>query len=635
MEAIDDILDCHSGELQRINIKKVLKEVLKNSSSSVIPKKDIEAHQLLRKCLRDEVCSFRYFINILLDRGHESLATTLEKGGFGIGWMSPKTHFHQFTSWSEVRLVNSPPAGTSTLARDTHAPGEFHRLGHQSSSKPSPVHLIRNDEILNFRDPLMGRKELHEELKRQSSQTRGEQDFPIYRLPFRSITAKDQYRLGEDEGELCLTVLLLGLIGSGKSMLMEVLGNYGLGVDFLDRYRFQVKEDGPTEKIISHTFFTRDKSRFPRPVTFIDTPGFQRGKPEMDQKLVEDIRAYICSKHEQGIHAIIYVVPGSQGRLTAEQKMVLRTMAQILGEETDEISYLFCTFADSKRLPVLESVKEAGFRCKIHFPVNSSSYFAKDKVEEMDESSSDESNNYPEEGAKAGSIDQLLWNMTTDGICKFIEDIQRNKPVSIQPPPGPPGGGEKERPCNQAVKTGKPDNNSGQNKIPDHQKEINSTRIRNEVNNGPPSKREPSVNNQENVKAKKERRPDNGRELSADKEVASSGTERTIQKEQGSCDGHNAQSNKEAKKNDKKNSFRGKRISKVDTGPENSGTTQKMEGTYGRSCYRWMLKIFRFEVMLFRVVGVGHAPPLCKFARLGMVSLPPNWLGQLSKTTAT
>ncbi|CAG0888640.1 unnamed protein product, partial [Darwinula stevensoni] len=233
-----------------------------------------------------------------------------------------------------------------------------------------------------------------------------------------------------------------------KSMLIEAMGNYWLGVDFKDPYRFQMKkEDGPTNSITSYTFFTRDERRFPLPVTLIDTPGFQKGTIELDLQLMEDIRTFA---QEMEIHAVGFVVPGSQGRLTAEQKVVLENMNKVLGEKTE--MYLFCTFADGKRLPVLESVVEAGLKYKKYFAVNSSAYFVKEE-EEAPSTDDDEVNDEVEkEGTKTKSINELLWQMTTDSIQGFIRDIQapgrlrsrENKKEKHEEKSGRPAGEERE-----------------------------------------------------------------------------------------------------------------------------------------------------------------------------------------------
>ncbi|CAG0887900.1 unnamed protein product [Darwinula stevensoni] len=268
------------------------------------------------------------------------------------------------------------------------------------------------------------KESFHEKLMRRSEATQRE-NITIYRLPFPLVPGRHQ--LGENkQGEKCLNVLLLGLTGSGKSMLVEVMGNYGLGVDFRDPYRFQVKDDGPTAKISSYTFFTRNQGKFRRPITLIDTPGFQKGTPQQDQMVTKDIQDYIYSKHPEGIHAIAYVLPGSQGRLTAEQKTVMTNMVKVLGDESEKISYLFCTFADSSRLPVLNAVEEAKFICKKHFRINSSSYFTKE--EEGEFPSNDEEKI---KGVNAVSMNEMLWNMTTGSIREFIEDIESNAPLLI------------------------------------------------------------------------------------------------------------------------------------------------------------------------------------------------------------
>ncbi|CAG0892985.1 unnamed protein product [Darwinula stevensoni] len=275
-------------------------------------------------------------------------------------------------------------------------------------------------------------KGLRERLIKESDEIPNE-DPRTYLLPFHPV-GNGQYRLGAcEQPERSLNVLLLGLTGSGKSMLMEVMANYGLGMTFQEPYRFRVKkDDGPTSIITSHTFFTRDKKRFPRPVTLIDTRGYLKLTPKEDQNLTEEIRAFLHFNHPLGVHAVVYVLPSSQARLTAEQKMAIQSMVQVLGEKIqglNDISYLFCTFADGKNLPVLESVKEAGLNFKKHFAANSSAYFAK---EDNDESSSDDDEE-EKEIEKTTSINGKLWDITTESISEFLEDIQKNKPIPVQP----------------------------------------------------------------------------------------------------------------------------------------------------------------------------------------------------------
>ena len=119
-----------------------------------------------------------------------------------------------------------------------------------------------------------------------------------------------------------------------------------------------------------------------------------------------------------------------QGRLTAEQSVVLQNMSKVFGEGPEEIgriSYLFCTFADSKRVPVLNTVKEAGLKFKNDYPVNSSSYFAMESVE----GSSSEDDYESRDKRKKESINELLWKMTTESVKIFLEDIENNSPIHV------------------------------------------------------------------------------------------------------------------------------------------------------------------------------------------------------------
>ncbi|CAG0891906.1 unnamed protein product [Darwinula stevensoni] len=167
-----------------------------------------------------------------------------------------------------------------------------------------PLNIVNNSST----GPIMEtekEKLFHEEFMENSIPIEGKNP-PTYLLPFRPITAKgDRYRLGEyQESGRCMNILFLGFTGSGKSMLVETMGNYGLGVDFRDPYRFQVKMEESTDRSISHTFFARDARRFPRPVSLIDTPGFQKG--------TEQICTFVHSNYLD-VHAVVYVVQGSQG----------------------------------------------------------------------------------------------------------------------------------------------------------------------------------------------------------------------------------------------------------------------------------------------------------------------------------
>ena len=90
-------------------------------------------------------------------------------------------------------------------------------------------------------------------------------------------------------------------------------------------------------------------------------------------------------------------------------------MAAVLRNGHGEISYLFCTFADGKRLPVLESVKEAGLKYQQYFVVNSSSYFVNEEEYETSEDDDDDGGK-----GKVRSINEILWKMTTDSIREFI-----------------------------------------------------------------------------------------------------------------------------------------------------------------------------------------------------------------------
>ncbi|CAG0898219.1 unnamed protein product [Darwinula stevensoni] len=288
---------------------------------------------------------------------------------------------------------------------------------------------MTNESIQEFMEDILDRKG-------KDKTPIGGKDLPTFLLPFQVIpNTTRRFRLGEDQEDKqqCLNILFIGPTGSGKSLLLEAMGNYVLGVEYGDPYRFQVKEGGPTNLITSHTFITRDKQRFPRPITFIDTPGFQKGTPKEDRKLMEDIRKYIHSNHRLGIHAIVQVLKDPQEKLTVEQNMLMKNMSLVFAGDTVRISYLFCIFADSKRFPDLDSTNEAELKSGEYFPANSSSYFAKKEGEE-DGSDDDDEN---ETGKKATSrpINKIMLKKTTESFERFNKAIQGNQPIQVRHTP--------------------------------------------------------------------------------------------------------------------------------------------------------------------------------------------------------
>ena len=124
--------------------------------------------------------------------------------------------------------------------------------------------------------------------------------------------------------------------------------------------------------------------------------------------------------------------------MTMEKKMALQYVAEVFEDQNErigDISYVFVTFPDGKLHSVLESVNEAGVRYRKHFSIDSSSYFVKDGENGEGAGSSSDEDEEKGEGARRESINELLFNITTKNIRKFLKEIQRNRPVHFSGSP--------------------------------------------------------------------------------------------------------------------------------------------------------------------------------------------------------
>ena len=138
--------------------------------------------------------------------------------------------------------------------------------------------------------------------------------------------------------------MIVGMTGSGKSLLINNIINYIYGVDYTDDFRFklivedeEIKErdigdstsqaQSMTSWVSAFTLHFQKGFRIPFSITLIDTPGFgdTRGFT-YDEVIVNQIKDFftndlICQSSE--ITCIGLVMQSSQARITAEQKYIV------------------------------------------------------------------------------------------------------------------------------------------------------------------------------------------------------------------------------------------------------------------------------------------------------------------------
>ena len=220
------------------------------------------------------------------------------------------------------------------------------------------------------------------------------------------------------------TVIMVGISGSGKSLMINNLVNFLYGVDFETEFRFKLileekekserEEEGTTAmtswitayELIHEQEFPMD---FNFNLTLIDTPGFadDRGVT-YDELIVARIKDMFQSREilpKQKLDAIGFVIPASTTRLTAEQKYVFDQILNIFGNNLKENITVLCTFADAQDPPAIDTIKKDGIPFATYFKFNNSVVFAANDNENREET-------------------EYLWKFGHKNVTKFLETLR-------------------------------------------------------------------------------------------------------------------------------------------------------------------------------------------------------------------
>ncbi|KAI7789383.1 hypothetical protein IRJ41_018493, partial [Triplophysa rosa] len=228
-------------------------------------------------------------------------------------------------------------------------------------------------------------------------------------------------------------ILLLGSTGAGKTTLVNVMINYILGTKWQDGYRFKLinevtnrtQAESQTSSVSSYELYDQPGFKIPYSLTIVDTPGFGDTRGMKHDKLItEQVKSFLCSPLGiDHIDAVCFVVQASLARLSANQKYIFDSILSIFGKDVAENIMILVTFADGKKIPVLEAIKAADLPCQkdangkpTHFKFNNSAVFADKKAE------SDTSDNSDEEGDDQ-KLSEIVWTSTFKQMKAFFKAL--------------------------------------------------------------------------------------------------------------------------------------------------------------------------------------------------------------------
>ena len=174
------------------------------------------------------------------------------------------------------------------------------------------------------------------------------------------------FQLGE-AGRLHRTVVLIGATGSGRSLMVDSIVNYILGVQSTDNFRFQICSEDNKLDVVAYT--VHSGSTVPISVTVIDTPGYT-GHPQLDDQNTSLVAQFLAHENSTWttVDAICLVADSaSVDSSSPGLKNALKALPVLFGSYFAPKTHWFCTFSREKEPPVFPDDPSVPSDSHFHF----------------------------------------------------------------------------------------------------------------------------------------------------------------------------------------------------------------------------------------------------------------------------
>ncbi|XP_039626490.1 uncharacterized protein LOC120540079 [Polypterus senegalus] len=233
-------------------------------------------------------------------------------------------------------------------------------------------------------------------------------------------------------------ILVVGASGAGKTMLINAMINYILGIEWADDFRFILKEEelrrsqteSQTPEVTAYTIHHMEGFQIPFSLTIIDTPGFGSTKGIKEDENISRLIRDLFTQHPiiHHIDAICFVTPASVARVTHTQQYIFDAITSVFGKDVAQNLVILTTFSDAQKPPVLEAITNSKVPyakdadgTPVFFRFNSSSLYASS-------SKSSGGRNKEQDGC---SFEKIFWQMGSHSFKNFFLFLSQTKARSL------------------------------------------------------------------------------------------------------------------------------------------------------------------------------------------------------------